>query len=64
MSYSVNITVNLPDDVEVDLGTTEAMHFAAILRPIAHAMDNYPWTSLVVTIVNRNPPKAVQTFID
>lgn len=64
MSYTVHITVNLPDDLEVTLNPVEVTYYAGLFRPIASAMDQYPWTSLVITIARSDPPKATKTFVD
>lgn len=63
MSYTIHITVNLPDDVETDIGYIEVQDVTQHIDEIM-AEWNGKWTSLVVTIVNHNPPKVVKTFID
>lgn len=62
----VSITVNLPDNVEIDLPAKEVEYYAGLLRPIANAMDTYTsWTSLVVTITRGGAkPTAIATFVD
>lgn len=64
MTYSVNITVNLPDDLEVDLPAFSITTAYDIGRTIEDITRDYAWTSLVIIISNHNPPTATKTFIE
>lgn len=65
MSYHVQITVNLPNDLEVDLTPMEdaSDELRVWLGRALHPIEDR-WTSLVITVVNPNPPRVAKTFVD
>lgn len=64
MSYTISITVNLPDNVEVDMKPYECDSIHDFLDSLLDTLNGYAWTSAVITVVNSDPPKAVKTFVE
>jgi hypothetical protein len=67
MSYTVNVTVNLPDNIEVDLTPVKTNDPPDWLEIVDEWLDySIPdvWSSLVITVVNSDPPQATKTFVE